>query len=100
MLAYGVNNYPYTITADDPGYLSGLSNNGGPMRIIFGKKEYSHVNGSNQIQYLSEIAVGSNILYNTHAYTKDADHKELRDEEINIVVNNIDGSKLTDKRCP
>lgn len=98
LLAYGVNNYPYTITADDPGYLSGLSNNGGPMRIIFGKKEYSHVNGSNQIQYLSEIAVGSNILYNTHTYTKDADHKELRDEEINIVVNNIDGSKLTDKR--
>lgn len=98
LLAYGVNNYPYTITADDPGYLSGLSNNGGPMRIIFGKKEYSHVNGSNQIQYLSEIAVGSNILYNTHAYTKDADHKELRDEEINIVVNNIDGSKLTDKK--
>ena len=98
LLAYGVNNYPYTITADDPGYLSGLSNNGGPMRVIFGKKEYAHVNGSNQIQYLSDIVVGSNILYNTHAYTKNEAQKALAKNEISVVVNNVDGSQLISEK--
>ena len=66
MLAYGVNSYPYTITNEDEGFVPGLSNNGGPMRVIFGKTEYGHANGSNQIQYLSNIVVGSNYMLSTH----------------------------------
>ncbi len=71
LLAYGVNNYPYTIGKTDAGYLSGLSNNGGPMRVVFGKTQYNHANGSHQVQYLSDVIVGNDVLYNTHKYTSD-----------------------------
>lgn len=98
MLAYGVNSYPYTIKNTDDGFVSGLSNNGGPMRVIFGKTEYSHPNGSNQIQYLSNIVVGTNYALSTHYGSRDEDQKELADNEFKVVVNNDDGSKLSDDK--
>ncbi len=94
LLAYGVNQYPYTIDNEDDGFLTGLSNNGGPMRVIFGKKEYAHANGSNQIQYLSDIVVGTSVLYNTHAYTFTDEHKEYATSTLDVVVNDVDGTEL------
>lgn len=77
LLAYGVNNYPYTIAKGDNGYLSGLSNSGGPIRVVFGKTQYNHANGSNQVQYLKDVIVGEDVLYNTHKYTDVSEHKAL-----------------------
>lgn len=97
LLSYGVNNYPYTISKNDPNYLSGLSNSGGPMRVVFGKTEYNHPNGSNQVQYLSEVIVGSDVLYNTHKYTDNDAQNALTDNTVSIVVNKEDGTKLIDR---
>ena len=97
MLAYGVNSYPYTITNEDDGFVPGLSNNGGPMRVIFGKTEYGHANGSNQIQYLSNIVVGSNYMLSTHSGTRVDAQQEYAQDKIQIKVNNVDGSVLTDE---
>ena len=98
LLAYGVNNYPYTLTNVDDGYLSGLANNGGPMRVVFGKTQYNHANGSNQVQKLSEVIVGDDVLYNTHEYTTDKDLSKLADDKLSIVVNNEDGKALIDEK--
>ena len=98
MLAYGVNSYPYTINNNDEGFVSGLSNNGGPMRVIFGKREYGHANGSNQIQYLSNIVVGANYVLSTHSGTRNADQKAYAQNELAIKVNNVDGSVLSDNK--
>ena len=96
LLAYGVNNYPYTIGKTDDGYLSGLANNGGPMRVVFGKTQYNHANGSNQVQYLSEVIVGNNVYYNTHKYTDDTKQNSLADNELSINVFDENGTALTD----
>ena len=98
LLAYGVNNYPYTLTNVDDGYLSGLSNNGGPMRVVFGKTQYNHANGSNQVQKLSEVIVGDDVLYNTHEYTADKTLGKLAGEKLSIVVNNEEGKTLMDEK--
>lgn len=95
LLAYGVNRYPYTITTANEGYLSGLSNNGGPMRVVFGKTQYNHANGSNQVQMVSEIIVGDDVLYNTHLYTDNAALKALADETLTVTINSADGSQLS-----
>ena len=97
LLAYGVNNYPYTIGKSDDGYLSGLANNGGPMRVVFGKTQYNHANGSYQVQYLSDVIVGNDVYYNTHKYTTDIDQHKLANEKLSIKVVDEDGSILTDK---
>lgn len=96
LLAYGVNNYPYTIGKSDDGYLSGLANNGGPMRVVFGKTQYSHANGSDQVQYLSDVIVGNNVYYNTHRYTDNTAQKALADESLSIRVNDENGGALID----
>ncbi len=98
LLAYGVNNYPYTINNIDDGYLSGLANNGGPMRVVFGKTQYNHPNGSNQVQKLSEVIVGDDVLYNTHKYTDNSKLAKLAGNELTIVVNNEDGKTLIDEK--
>ena len=98
MLAYGVNNYPYTVSKTDGNYLSGLMNSGGPLRVVFGKTQYNHANGSNQVQYLSEIIVGDNTLYNTHKYTDNENQNALADSKLSFVVNSEDGKKLIDKK--
>lgn len=97
LLAYGVNNYPYTIAKGDDGYLSGLSNNGGPIRVVFGKTQYNHANGSNQVQYLKDVIVGEDVLYNTHKYTDVPAHKALVgvpgvQDENGLLVNITDDS--------
>jgi hypothetical protein len=94
LLAYGVNRYPYTIQKTDPAYVSGLSNSGGPLRVVFGKTQYNHANGSNQVQYLSELLVGEDILYNTHQYTPDQALHALADETIAVRVQGEDGRVL------
>lgn len=96
LLAYGVNNYPYTVSKQDDGYLSGLSNGGGPMRIVFGKTQYNHANGSNQVQQVQTIVIGEDILYNTHLYTSDEAAAALADEGISVKVYGSDGSLMTD----
>ena len=97
LLAYGLNNYPYTITKNDDGYLSGLSNSGGPLRVVFGKTQYNHPNGSNQVQFVREVIVGSDLLYNTHNYTDNEDQKLLSDSEIHITVKGDDSLLLMDR---
>ena len=96
LLAYGVNRYPYTVDRGDPGYLSGLANSGGPLRVVFGKTQYNHANGSNQVQYLSEVIVGEDRLYNTHLETADPALAALAEETLTITVNGTRGERLTD----
>lgn len=97
LLAYGVNRYPYTISKTDGGYLSGLANSGGPLRVVFGKTQYNHANGSRQVQYLSEILVGKDILYNTHRDSDDAALSALSQKTLHVSVNSTDGQTLTDR---
>ncbi len=97
LLSYGVNNYPYTITKTDSNYVSGLANSGGPLRVVFGKTQYNHANGSNQVQYLSEVIAGEDVLYNTHKYTDNKAQNALADNELSFVVNNTDGSELINR---
>lgn len=97
LLAYGVNNYPYTIGKSDGGYLSGLANNGGPIRVVFGKTQYNHANGSYQVQYLSGVVVGEDVHYNTHKYTDNAEQKKLASDTLAIKVCGENGEVLTDK---
>ncbi|MFB0920866.1 MAG: hypothetical protein QMB62_08295 [Oscillospiraceae bacterium] len=96
LLAYGVNNYPYTIGKSDPGYLSGLANNGGPMRVVFGKTQYSHANGSYQVQYLSDVIAGNDVRYSTHKYTDNTAQNALTDSKLSIQVYDEKGNALTD----
>lgn len=96
LLAYGVNNYPYTTFKTDDGYLSGLSNGGGPMRIVFGKTQYNHANGSNQVQRVKDIIVGNDVLYNTHTYTDNALHNALSDDTVSIMVTDTQGNVMID----
>lgn len=58
LVAYGFNGYPYVTRTAEEGYNSGLGNDGGPLRIIFGKTNYNDTNGSNQVQYAKEIIIG------------------------------------------
>ena len=68
LVAYGVNSYPYVIKNTLDGYMSGLSNDGGPLRIISGKMNYSHANGSKQAKLLDKVIVGNDKYYSTHKY--------------------------------
>ncbi|MBQ9992369.1 MAG: S-layer homology domain-containing protein [Firmicutes bacterium] len=97
LLCYGVNGYPYTLNTSNEGYLSGLSNDGGPFRIIFGKREYSHVNGSNQIQKVQEVLVGADTYeYSSHKYSDKAVFNALVDEKLTVTVKGDDGTLLKD----
>lgn len=58
LVAYGFNKYPYVIRPTDDGYNPGLGNDGGPIRLIFGKTSYNDPNGANQVQFLKEIIIG------------------------------------------
>lgn len=98
LMAYGVNNYPYTIHKTDDAYLSGLNNSGGPIRVVFGKTQYYHANGSNQVQYLKDVVVGEDILYSTHTYTDEADHKALADNVLDVTVYSESGQTLLEQQ--
>ncbi|WP_313343355.1 S-layer homology domain-containing protein [Sedimentibacter sp.] len=58
LVAYGFNGYPYVTRPADNGFNPGLGNDGGPLRIIFGKTNYNDTNGSNQVQFAKEIIIG------------------------------------------
>ncbi|MBV1757101.1 MAG: S-layer homology domain-containing protein [Dethiosulfatibacter sp.] len=58
LVTYGFNGYPYVIRPTDAGFNPGLGNDGGPLRVIFGKTNYNDTNGSNQVQFLKEIIIG------------------------------------------
>ena len=78
LVAYGVNGYPYVEKASQAGYMSGLQNDGGPLRIISGKLKYSHANGSNQAKLLDKVIVGDNSNhYSTHKYHSEKVYTDL-----------------------
>ena len=69
--------------------MSGLSNDGGPLRIISGKLEYSHANGSKQAKLLDKIIVGTDSYYSTHKYNPNLDglYQQLaNDSLLNVKV--------------
>ncbi len=94
LLAYGVNGYPYVKNAGDPGFNSGLGNRGGPLRIIFGKKDYDHTNGSQQVKYALRVIVGEDLPFTTHSY---APYDELAGETLSITVLGEDGAMLKEE---
>jgi len=97
VLAYGVNGYPYVRTPSLEGYKSGLGNEGGPLKVIFGKKDYFHANGSNQVQKVDRIMVGDDVYYSTHKYNPaettsgTKDYGRLANNKINISIIGEDG---------
>ena len=92
LVAYGVNKYPYVIEKETDGFLSGLSNDGGPLRVISGKLNYAHANGSSQAQKLDKIIVGDDTYhYSTHKYNDKDVYKKVADEKLTIEV--VNGSK-------
>ncbi len=68
LVTYGFNGYPYVIRATDEGFNPGLGNEGGPLRIIFGKTNYSDTNGSHQVQFAKEIIVGEGESLSTNSH--------------------------------
>lgn len=90
LVAYGVNEYPYVISKDLDGFLSGLSNDGGPLRVISGKMNYHHANGSNQAKLLDKIIVGEDTYhYSTHAYQPEgSDYTGMKDSPLQVSVDN------------
>ena len=80
LLAYGFNGYPYVTRPTDSGYNAGLGNDGGPLRIIFGKTNYNDTNGSNQVQFLKEIIIGGGKSISTDIKSSiegKANHKDV-----------------------
>lgn len=94
LVAYGVNGYPYVIKNTLDGYKSGLGNDAGPLRIISGKTEYSHANGSRQAKFLDKIVVGNEVNYSTHSGNPDAKYKVLAANKMAVTVIGMDGSTL------
>lgn len=89
LVAYGVNGYPYVIKNTLDGYLSGLANDGGPLRIISGKMEYNHANGSNQAKLLDKVLAGEDTYhYSTHKYHSKDIYKKQADKELQVTVLN------------
>lgn len=97
LVSYGVNEYPYVIDRSLDGYLSGLSNDGGPLRVISGKMNYHHANGSNQAKLLDKIVVGGETYhYSTHTYQPtDSPYGALADSKLAVTVKN--GTNQTTK---
>ena len=90
LVAYGVNDYPYVMSKSDSGYISGISNDGGPLRIISGKKDYHHANGSKQAKNLEKIIVGNNTFnYSTHKYQPEGSpYVKLKNRNLKVTVDN------------
>ncbi|MCL2766996.1 MAG: hypothetical protein FWD21_04865, partial [Peptococcaceae bacterium] len=88
LVAYGVNKYPYVIDNKLDGFMSGLGNDGGPVRIISGKTDYHHANGSRQAKLLDKIIVGNDINYSTHKSNPGADgvYQDLAENTLKVTV--------------
>ena len=100
LVAYGVNGYPYVIKNTLEGYRSGLGNDGGPLRIISGKLEYHHANGSRQAKLLDKIIVGNEVNYSTHSGNPDTNYKALAANKIAVSVIGMDGNALKIRTSP
>lgn len=94
LVAYGVNGYPYVIKNTLNGYKSGLGNDSGPLRIISGKTEYYHANGTSQAKLLDKIIVGKEVNYSTHSGNPDKTYKALANNKIAVTIIGMDGSTL------
>jgi len=94
LVAYGVNGYPYVIKNTLEGYKSGLGNDGGPLRIISGKTEYYHANGSRQAKLLDKIIIGKEINYSTHSGNPNKAYNALASNKVAITVIGMDGNTL------
>jgi fibronectin type 3 domain-containing protein len=98
MLAYGVNEYPYVKTPSDIGFANGLNNSGGPLRVIFGKRDYFTNNGSNQVQKVDKVIVGDDTYdYSTHKYHSNSIYTAMASDSANdlqVVVKDADGNQL------
>jgi len=94
LVAYGVNGYPYVKDSTDPGFNSGLGNRGGPLRIIFGKKDYDHTNGSHQVKYALRVVVGEDLPHTTHSYDP---YDALADETLSVTVVDEEGITIKDE---
>lgn len=97
LLAYGVNGYPYVAKTGAQGYMSGLGNDGGPLRVIFGKKDYNHANGSAQAKFANGIVVGNAVNYATHKYNPNTTYQAIANDKVRVTVKGIDGNNLSDK---
>ncbi|MDR2487420.1 MAG: chitobiase/beta-hexosaminidase C-terminal domain-containing protein, partial [Clostridiales Family XIII bacterium] len=86
LLAYGVNGYPYVRNSSMDGFKSGLANEGGPVRAIFGKRDYYHSNGSNQLQRIDGIFVGDAVAYSAHSQNPGAGgaYQTLSNQQLTI----------------
>ena len=112
LIAYGVNGYPYVLNSKTDGYSGGLGNDGGPLKVIFGKANdmnrsnasapdnyaYFYNNGSNQLQRAQEIYVGDDTRYSTHlenpAYTSMSTNSDF---ELTVEIITEGGEKTTKK---
>ncbi|MFA5523770.1 MAG: S-layer homology domain-containing protein [Tissierellales bacterium] len=97
LVAYGVNGYPYVIKNTLDGYKSGLGNDGGPLRIIYGKTEYSHANGSKQAKLLDKIIIGNEVNYSSHTGNPNEVYKALADNKVDIKVIGMDGNTIKEQ---
>jgi hypothetical protein len=94
LVAYGFNSYPYVVHPSDPGYNAGLRNDGGPLRVIFGKKSYDHTNGSKQVQFIKKIIIGDEKNYTTHSY---APYDTLANDSIHIGIKDDNGALIKEE---
>ncbi|WP_034638866.1 ligand-binding sensor domain-containing protein [Desulfofalx alkaliphila] len=91
LVSYGYNGYPYVNHASDSGYNSGLNNDGGPLRIVFGKLDYDYTNGANQVKFAMRVVVGEDIPYTTHSYQP---YKALGNDSLTVTVIGDDGGTI------
>lgn len=91
MVSYGYNGYPYVMHPSDPGYNSGLGNDGGPLRIVFGKLDYNHTNGSHQLKFAKRVIIGEDVKYATHTYQP---YNAFAQSPLTVTVIADDGSTL------
>ncbi len=109
VLAYGVNGYPYVKKSDMEGYAGGLKNDGGPLKVIFGKTNgmnrsnpsspenyaYFYNNGSNQLQRVQEVYVGDDTRYNTHYQNPTYQYMAETSDALVVEIIQADGTKDT-----
>ncbi|MDW7672455.1 MAG: hypothetical protein SCM88_12300, partial [Bacillota bacterium] len=93
LVAYGFNGYPYVIRGTDDGYNSGLRNAGGPLRIIFGKSDYEHTNGSHQVQYAKRVVIGEPVNHTTHNWDP---YDDLAENPIDILIKGEEGNIVSE----
>ena len=112
LLAYGLNGYPYVRDSRLDGFKSGLGNDGGPMRLIYGKTNglnrtnpsaeenyaYFFNNGSQQLQRVQEVYVGDGIRFSTHLENPDPSYSSMKDTPDALTVEIITGGTTTTRR--